>query len=77
MLFEALAGSPPYTGAADVAKLVAKVAEPPPLVSQSVAGVSAEFDAIIATRWPATPTTAIARPASSAAPRSPPPVARR
>ena len=48
VLFEALAGSPPYTGATDVAKLVAKVTEPPPLVSQSVAGVSAEFDAIIA-----------------------------
>ncbi len=38
---------PPYTGATDVAKLVAKVSEPPPLVSQAVAGVSAEFDAII------------------------------
>ncbi len=48
VLFEALAGHPPYTGATDVAKLVAKVSEPPPLVSQAVAGVSAEFDAIIA-----------------------------
>ena len=48
VLFESLAGHPPYTGATDVAKLVAKVSEPPPLVSQTVAGVSAEFDAIIA-----------------------------
>ena len=48
VLFESLAGQPPYTGPTDVAKLVAKVSEPPPLVSQTVAGVSAEFDAIIA-----------------------------
>ena len=48
VLFEALAGRPPYTGATDVAKLVAKMSEPPPLVSQMVEGVSAEFDAIIA-----------------------------
>ncbi len=48
VLFEALAGRPPYTGATDVAKLVAKMSEPPPLVSQMVEGVSPEFDAIIA-----------------------------
>jgi serine/threonine protein kinase len=48
VLFESLAGRPPYDGPTDVAKLVAKVSEPPPLVSQTVAGVSPEFDAIIA-----------------------------
>ena len=48
VLFEALAGAPPYAGATDMAKLVAKITEPPPLISQTVAGVSAEFDAIIA-----------------------------
>jgi serine/threonine protein kinase len=47
-LFEALAGSVPYPGDSYEAKMVAKVNQPPPMVSQAAHGIPPEFDAVIA-----------------------------
>ena len=47
-LFVALTGDVPYPRDGDLARLVAKIGEPPPLVSKVTSGVPAAFDAVIA-----------------------------
>jgi serine/threonine-protein kinase len=46
-LFVALTGQVPYPGDGDLARLVAKMGEPPPLVSQVMPGVPPAFDPVI------------------------------
>jgi serine/threonine protein kinase len=47
-LFEALTGRVPYLGDTDSARLVAKVNESPPMVSQVAPGIPSAFDAVLA-----------------------------
>ena len=47
-LFEALTGRLPYEGDNDTARLVAKVNEPAPMITQAATGIPSAFDAVLA-----------------------------
>lgn len=47
-LFEALTGTVPYPYETSASRLLAKIQEPPPMVTQVATGIPSEFDAVIA-----------------------------
>lgn len=47
-LFEALTGTMPYAGETSAARLLAKIQDPPPMITQVAPGIPSGFDAVIA-----------------------------
>ncbi|MEA2373075.1 MAG: hypothetical protein QOH12_3469, partial [Solirubrobacteraceae bacterium] len=47
-LFEALTGQVPYPAMTDIARIVRKLEEPPPMATQTAPGIPPEFDTVIA-----------------------------
>ena len=47
-LFEALTGTVPYLGDTSASRLLAKIQDPPPMVTQIASGIPPEFDTVVA-----------------------------